>query len=348
VIFIRVELCETSKPFDYYQYQQVERIVSNFTGNKLDVFLTKKDLEELVLLIKSDSLEQVVQESGFLANLIKSEVEDQTSCNLVIRIGTPQTRLGDIPRSFAAALIRSEFTETSTENLQIATKQSDLLMIDHDAIENYLKFGAIADFDDFFTTSLQPLGRLALQSNLIKHYMFVDIILTCSQFVGGLNGEVNRLVPEIHEIERRLGSINNLEAIKAELQKILIDMLSFRNSQVNRERFTLIQRAKAYIDHHFTDPDLQMKMVADQFNLSSSHFSTIFRQSIGETFQEYVSKNRINRAKELLRTTSSKCSEVAYQCGYNDPHYFSYIFKKKTGLTPRQFRSEAQENLALE
>ena len=51
VVLIRVELCEDAQPFDYHEYQQVEQIVSQFAGNNLDVFLTTKDPEELVLLI---------------------------------------------------------------------------------------------------------------------------------------------------------------------------------------------------------------------------------------------------------------------------------------------------------
>jgi two-component system response regulator YesN len=348
VVFIRIELCEKSKPFDYHQYQQVEQIVSNFAGNNMDVFLTQKDIEELVLLIKSDNPEQLIQEGSFLAGLIKVEVENLTTCNLVIRIGTPQGRLGDIHRSFAEALVQSKAVGPFDTNPQLAIGQADLLKIDHDAIDNYLKFGSILDFDDFFAAYLHPLGKIALQAYLIKQYLFVDLILTATQFLSDLSGESDHIVPQIHEIESRLASINSIEQIKGELKQIFVDVLSFRNSQVNHERFKLIQQSKAYIDIHYIDPDLQMNKVARRFNLSSSHFSTIFRQSIGETFQDYVSKNRINRAKELLRTTSLKCSEIAYQCGYNDPHYFSFVFKKKTGLTPRQFRSESQENPAVE
>ena len=50
----------------------------------------------------------------------------------------------------------------------------------------------------------------------------------------------------------------------------------------------------------------------------------------------------MNRAKELLRTTQMRSSDIAYAVGYNDPHYFSYLFKKHTGMTPRDFRREAQ------
>ena len=77
--------------------------------------------------------------------------------------------------------------------------------------------------------------------------------------------------------------------------------------------------------------------------MSNSHFCTIFSQEMGVTFTEYLTELRMNRAKELLRTTQTveRCV-IAYAVGYNDPHYFSYLFKKHTGMTPRDFRREAQ------
>jgi two-component system response regulator YesN len=243
VVFIRIELCEKSQPFNYHEYQQVEWIVSNFAANNMDVFLTQKDLDELVLLIKSDNFEQLVQEGSFLAGLIKVEVENLTTCDLVIRIGTPQGRLGDIHRSFAEALVESKAAVTFATNPQLTIGQVDPLKIDHDAIENYLRFGSILDFDDFFDTSLQPIGKIALQTYLIKHYLFVDLILTATQFLSNLSGEANHIVPQVHEIESRLAGINSIEKIKAELKQIFVDVLSFRNSQVNHERFRLIQQS---------------------------------------------------------------------------------------------------------
>ena len=76
--------------------------------------------------------------------------------------------------------------------------------------------------------------------------------------------------------------------------------------------------------------------------MSNSHFCTIFSQEMGVTFTEYLTQLRMDKAKELLRTTQQRSSDIAYAVGYNDPHYFSYLFKKHTGMTPRDFRKEAQ------
>ena len=178
--------------------------------------------------------------------------------------------------------------------------------------------------------------------------MFVDILLTTTQFVSDIGGDEDQLVLDVLEIESIIANITSIGQIKEEMKRIIVPALTFRNSRTNHERGIILHQAKAYIDGHFTDPELQMSKVANRFNISPSHFSTVFRQEVGETFRDYLSKIRINRAKELLRTTNLKCSEVAHQSGYNDPHYFSSIFKKKTSQTPQQFRAKSQDNQEVE
>jgi two-component system response regulator YesN len=104
----------------------------------------------------------------------------------------------------------------------------------------------------------------------------------------------------------------------------------------------IVHQVKNYLEGHFSDPDLSLDEVAAQVNLSPSYLSAVFSHETGVTFKSYLTKLRIDRARELLRTTNLKSFEVAYQSGYNDPHYFSYIFRKNTGLTPQGFRGQSQ------
>ena len=348
VILILIELCEDSQPYDYKEYQQVEKIISEFARNNKDVFLTKKDPEELVLLIKSDSSEQLIQESSFLAELIKKEVEKQTPCNLAIEMGRPQDRLGDIHHSFAEALVKSKSSEIVHDWTKTNQDQIDLVTMDHKAIEEFIKFGSINEFDEFFSETLQPVSEAALRSSLMKHYLFVDIILTTEQFISDYAGKEEKLVSAVHDIENILTEIKDVENIKGELRKIFLNVLTYRNNQANSERLLILKHVKAFLDENFKDPDLKMSDVARKFNISPSYFSTIFRKELGITYRDYISKLRINHAKLLLRTTNLKCSEISLRSGFNDAHYFSVVFKKKIGLSPLQFRRQALDDKFLE
>jgi two-component system response regulator YesN len=144
------------------------------------------------------------------------------------------------------------------------------------------------------------------------------------------------------DIEGFLANIKTVDQMREAVRSIFSAVLTFRNHQAQYERNKLIFQAKEFIDTHFADPNLLLNDVAATVNLSPSHFSVVFGRETGESFKDYLTRVRIERAKELLRTTSMKCSEVAFQSGYNDPHYFSYVFRKNTGLPPQQFRQLPQ------
>jgi len=111
---------------------------------------------------------------------------------------------------------------------------------------------------------------------------------------------------------------------------------------VNDEMPSVISDAKLYMSQNFSNPNLMLPDVANAVNMSKSRFSAVFSQYTGQTFTEYLIYLRLNKAKELLRTTNYKSSQIAHETGYNDSHYFSYIFKKNTGMTPSEYRQQYQ------
>ena len=101
----------------------------------------------------------------------------------------------------------------------------------------------------------------------------------------------------------------------------------------------MIAAAKTYIRSNYANENISLKSTAANVGFSPNHFSGIFSQETGQTFIEYLTDVRMERAKELLRSTPMKTSEVGFEVGYHDPHYFSYIFKKTQNMTPKEYRS---------
>lgn len=344
VLLLKVELCDNSNPFDYYEYQRVEKAVSDRVSNDPDVLYIKKDLEELVLLLIGNDPKQLQLDGNNLGNSIKQEVEKENICNLTIGMGTPRQRLGDIHHSFVEALVKAKSIKSAPQPVDSSkiAEPIELLQLDRSALEKYLKFGTLQDYDKYYFTHLQTVSEESLRSDLIRNYLLVDVVLTISQFIGNLGGKAEQIIPEINDVEGLLNSVADVDQMNEVLKRLVINTLIFRDSKVNHERSKLIQEAKVFIDAHFSDPDLKMNQVAEKFNISPGHFSTVFSQEIGETFRDYVTNLRMNRAKELLRSTNLKSSEIATRVGYNDPHYFSTVFKKNAGLPPQQFRAQTQ------
>ncbi|WP_156158182.1 helix-turn-helix transcriptional regulator, partial [Gordoniibacillus kamchatkensis] len=104
-----------------------------------------------------------------------------------------------------------------------------------------------------------------------------------------------------------------------------------------------IERARLWIAARYRE-ELSMEQAAEHVNLSPFYFSKLFKQHVGETFIDYVTRLRIDRAKELIARAGVELSlkEVCFEVGYHDPNYFSRVFKKVTGMSPTEYRAFVQ------
>jgi two-component system, response regulator YesN len=321
-----------SPPLDYNACLQIEKLIAGITGTNSDALLTRKGLEEFVLILKGESLEQLGQEGSFLIEMIRTEVESKTDCKLLSAAGSPQQRLGDLHRSFAEALVK-------VKNPGEEIKSGEIKKLDHSKLRLFLENERLENFDAFFDQNIRAIGEAALRSDLLKQYVFVDIVMAVAQFISDLGGNTARLIPAVYSEDTFITKLQTLEQLKAETSSLFNMALNFRDSQAESDRAALIHQAKMYIASHFSDAGISLNEVATQVNFSPNHFSAVFSEETGGTFRDYLTQTRVEQAKKLLRMTRLKCSEVAFQCGYNDPHYFSFIFRKNSGLTPQQYRA---------
>ncbi|HTP25207.1 MAG TPA: response regulator [Anaeromyxobacteraceae bacterium] len=103
-----------------------------------------------------------------------------------------------------------------------------------------------------------------------------------------------------------------------------------------------IARIKEYIRAHHADPDLLVETIAADAGLSESYLCTVFKQGCGITVKDHLTQVRIDRAKELLRDSRDKLQAVALKVGFRDANYFSTVFKREVGITPREYRERSQ------
>ncbi len=98
-------------------------------------------------------------------------------------------------------------------------------------------------------------------------------------------------------------------------------------------------KALEYVGEHYSEP-LQQSAVADAAMVSSAYLSRLFSEHLHTTFVDYVTELRVERAEKLIRESRMSIKEVAFQVGYQDPNYFSKIFRKVTGLPPTMYAAE--------
>lgn len=104
---------------------------------------------------------------------------------------------------------------------------------------------------------------------------------------------------------------------------------------------TLVEAGIQYLQSNY-DRNLSLEEVCAHLSVSKNYFSYLFKRETGQNLWAYLTDIRLSKSKELLRTTDLKSYEVAYKVGYDNPSYFSKLFKKSTGYTPNEFRGASK------
>ncbi|HZG75580.1 MAG TPA: response regulator [Paenibacillus sp.] len=131
-----------------------------------------------------------------------------------------------------------------------------------------------------------------------------------------------------------LGSSSAREAFAAAAQEAMAYIRHRRNWGRRRQ----IEQVAAYIERSFADADLSLTDVAERVGLSPSRVSTLFKEEMGESFIQYVTRIRMEKAKQLLADPSIKTYEISEQVGYPNYSHFNKAFRRQIGVSPTEFK----------
>ena len=166
--------------------------------------------------------------------------------------------------------------------------------------------------------------------------------------IGVLNSIIQMMQQYDLALEDIMGEELESIALFDKLKKIeefsswLFKIAGKLNHLINQERDMttrqVIQDAKQYIMDHYQNPDLSVEMICRHLHMSPAYFSTVFKKETGQAYIAYLTDVRLNKAVELLNKTDDKTYIIASKVGYQEQNYFSYVFKKKFGVSPTRYR----------
>ena len=271
--------------------------------------------------------------------------------NWYVAMGTPTQRLSALPgcfeevsRLWAYRHILPEqhiLTAQTVKSLTGTGSDHDLSGLDMNKVSPAMLTGVlqnasaqeISSFVDEYTHSLED----ALESGPFCQYLMLSARFTATQFVETLGMEQKEYLAGLSCLGM-VGQQISIDDLKRYLSDILLQAIRLRDRVTGSQYKVQLKQAICYIDEHYRSEDISLNRVAKEVDLSPNYLSAVFSQEMGTTFVEYLTAKRMEKARELLRSSDLRSGEIAAAVGYKDSHYFSFLFKKTQGCTPRDYR----------
>ncbi|MDR6554725.1 response regulator [Paenibacillus qinlingensis] len=326
-------------------YNILHEIVEKEHGGA--VFRTRDD--KLVGLV-SGAEERVEVVSQTLAEQARYSIEKYLGMTVTVGISRMCEGLQELPKAFQEALTALDYRFMLGNNRIIAIGD--------------MEFGSSQDNTSYLRTEKRliaaiKIGEKTAITNTLQEW--IDDLKKSACPMESCYGKLHKLLVALMNAGVETGvdgedvlgdhsfmelyTRKTLDDVRLWLEAIcvaFVDRLAEKRTHVSGAQ---LESAVAYIHEHYADEQLSLQHVCNHIYMSMSYFSALFKPYTGETFIEYVTRYRLEKAKEMLATTQLKTYELAAKVGYGDPQYFSVIFKRHTGMTPKEFRAANKAGL---
>ncbi len=345
---------------DMYEYSndivQCETRMTQVLSKYSDIKVFERGMDGWAFILMGENEQQINELTQELCNLLIGICESKT--HFFGGIGRVVHRIRDLQQSYLDANSafslryfehRDQFLSyNDVRNIKsqignrINVSELNLEKLDRNLLEEFLKRGTINDVDEFVDSYFDGFGSNAMKSTIFRHYIIMDGYSAIIKFLKTLKYPKEKIDNSLKGMNNIIDHLSSFEDCCKFYKSILKEAIDLRNKNSQKRYAGLIEHAKEYMHLKFSMSDLTLDQVASTVNLSPNYFSTLFNQETGMTFIEYLTDIRMEKAKDYLRCSSKKISEIGFLVGYLDSHYFSYIFKKTQNCTPSEYRLQGK------
>ena len=347
--------------YSEWEAESLEMLEEFFSGHP-SAMLFRSNIFSYGVLLKGqkESIKEITKECvGKIQGILKRK---ESKREWFLAVGQPVERLSQIKKSYHTAsrafsqrylygeniLYYDEMEMMEHRSGQADTndnaylKKVDVNALNPAILQKFLSNGIQEEIENFVKDYFYAIGQEPMESLVFRNYVILNVRFSVLSFLKSLGCDTEEMEPENTE-EILAESGKNIESAITYAKKMISQAITIRDQNSGNKNRSILKTAVDFIDEHYMDEDISLNTAANVANVSSNHFSALFSQNMGQTFIEYLTTLRMNKAKELLRCTGMRSSEIAGEVGYKDAHYFSYLFKKTQGMTPSEYRKAREE-----
>ncbi len=343
VLLVSLRL-EQLDDLNHYQLQEYEsllyRCFYHYFGN--DILIYHPDVNNFALLLSS---ENDTEDPACIAKIretfskMHETLLTEHSLWVFGGLGDSNTKLPYFWKSYQQALEAVSFIKDDRffQSYRELTRSNETYYYPHEMAGQLTSFIQAAN-----TTQINEIFKLIHREN-IEYRSISQMNLTW--LLSDLRTTLIKICQTVQEgattlpkdFEQRLSEETTLNGMQ---QHALTLAFCF---QPNNSGNQLIASIQSYISKNYHDPDLSLKKISEEFSISESYFSYLFKAETGRNFSEYLEELRMQQAMHLLKETNTPLSELYLHLGYNNPNSFRRAFKKVYGSSPKAFRLGVEE-----
>ena len=200
-----------------------------------------------------------------------------------------------------------------------------------------IKFGTKDQIGDMLRGFAARMDDAKVHANQYQVYM-----LTIVNCLIRLMQQYDLKMSDMFDSEEHYADIIKRICRRESFAEEMIPMACRMNEALDQARDNttrkVIVEAKEFIQENYADPELSVDVLCRYLHMSPAYFSTVFKRETGQTYVNYLTEVRLQKAEELLEKTDDKTYEIAQKVGYQEQNYFSYVFKKRYGVSPTKYR----------
>lgn len=319
----------------------VENISSEIVMEHQAGLVYRDSDNRVCMLLCTDSPQKFREAAPEICREIQEQVSTAMSLSISMGIGCYVDSLEDLPKSYemAAEVLKYRYSkgigviidceqEIKEGNfLELEPKLREITSAVKAGDENWMR-SLLDEIGLWIKARYVSRNKAVAYLNQVLHTIYKSVQEADESFL--LQETVLSKVAEARGIETALKL--TMEYAKGGIRAMTESGQSSAQRQANL--------AIDYMQKNYGDSELGLNQICEYLNISTSRFSSVFKEATGKTFTEVLTNIRMEKAKQLLRQTSLKNYEIAERVGFSDPHYFSIAFKKTTGMTPKEYARE--------
>lgn len=204
-----------------------------------------------------------------------------------------------------------------------------------------VKLGDTEQLTETLNEYFQLLTETKLFSKDYIHSVCTELIISAYKEIYETENDVQDIFPQYITSLQAVLKAETIFEIKLVTLSILEHITGYFKIKYSKRSDLLVSQIKEIVKKHYME-NISLADIAGEVYLSPNYICSVFKKETGETITEYLIELRTQAAQEMLRSSKMKIWEIAEKLGYENPHYFSYSFKKYTGHTPQKYREDCE------